>query len=387
MARRNLGIILNGATGGICSTQHLANVLGPIRAEGGLKIGNDVIVPKLLLLGRNEARLEEVARANGVDDWSTDLDAALGDEEYQIFFDAAATHLRLDLLKRALAAGKHIYTEKPVAPSVADGLALLKEAEASGLKHGAVEDKIYAPGYLKMASLVDDGFFGRIGGFRLEFGWWVFDGIEAPSQRPSWNYQKSGGGGLLSDMYPHWRYVLERMLGPIKHVVAATTTTLADRADEAGNAYTADVEDSAAVIVETEAGAIGTVVSSWTTRVRGEDLVRFQIDGTGGSAVAGMRRCYRQSANDTPLIKGFNLGTEDDAMTYHVDHTAAWHEVPAGAPYKNPYRYGWEQFLSHVVVDTPMVSDLRAGIRDVQMAEACQTSVITGAWVSMAPVT
>ncbi|MDA1000716.1 MAG: Gfo/Idh/MocA family oxidoreductase, partial [bacterium] len=378
MAKRELGIILNGATGGICSIQHLRNSLAPIRAEGGVAVGNDKIMPKLLLVGRNAERLAQVAAENGGLEWSTDLDAALKNPGYPVFFDAAVTHLRPDLLKRAIAAGKHIYTEKPVAPSVEDGLGLLRAVEAKGLKHGAVEDKLFLPGFRKLHQLVDSGFFGRIIGFHIEFGWWVFDGIKAKSQRPSWNYQKTRGGGLILDMYPHWRYVIEGILGPIKRVAAMSWTGQTERADEAGERFDVDVEDNTHTLLEMENGARGTILSSWSTRVRRDDLVTFQIDGIGGSAVSGLRRCWAQAASDTPTVRGFAMGRDADTMDVAVDYHEPWQEVPDVAPYKNPYRFGWEGFIRHVVADEPFRADLAAGIRDVQLAEACLRSSAEG---------
>jgi predicted dehydrogenase len=387
MPPRELGIILHGATGRIASTQHLANALAPIIAEGGLGVGGgETVMPKLLLAGRNEVKLADIARAHNLENWTTDLDVALADDAYPVFFEAAATHLRLPLLRRAIAAGKHIYSEKPVAPSVKDGLAILAAGRAKGLKMGTVEDKIYSPGYRKIAKLVEDGFFGRVVNFRLDFGWWVFDGLETQANRPSWNYQKSGGGGLFPDMFTHWRYVIESMVGPMARIVAAGWTAQPRRADEAGRAFDVDVEDSCSVIVELESGAFGTIMSSWAQRVIGDDLVSFQIDGTGGSAVAGMRRCRAQGAKDTPDIRGFNLGGDASTLNYNVDHAANWHEVPEAGPYVNLYREGWEQFIRHVVSDAPLISDYAAGIRDVQFAEACLQSSETATWVSMAPL-
>ena len=387
MTIRNIGIILNGATGGICSFQHLANSLAPIRAEGGLRIGNETVMPKLLLVGRDEKRLSEIARANGVDAWSTELDSALDDPDYPVFFDAAATHLRADILHRALAAGKHIYAEKPVAPSVEDGLALLREAESRDLKHGVVEDKLHLPGLQKLAKLVDSGFFGRIVGFKLEFGWWVFDGITAATQRPSWNYRRAAGGGLVSDMYPHWRYVIEGLLGPIGRVVCTTSIAQRQRADESGAGFEADVEDYAATLLQMESGVVGTILSSWATRVRREDLLTLQIDGTDGSAVAGLRRCHTQRLAETPSIKGFRMGKDADTMTVATDYYAGWQEVTDATPYKNPYRYGWEKFIAHVVADAPFHSRLPAGIRDVQLSEACLDSMASGKWIEMPSLT
>ncbi len=316
MATRELGIILHGATGGICSFQHLRNSLAPIIAEGGVTVGDDVVMPKLLLVARNAEKLQAVAAEHGGLDWSTDLDAALANPDYPVFFDAAATHLRLGLLNRAIAAGKHIYTEKPVAPSVTDGLALLRAAEAKGLKHGAVEDKLYLPGFRKLVKLAEEGFFGTVIGFKLDFGWWVFDGIERESQRPSWNYKKAGGGGLISDMHPHWRYVVEGILGPIGRVAAMSWTAQGERQAEDGSRFGVDVEDAVHTLLEMASGARGTITASWATRVKRDDLVTFQIDGTDGSAVAGLRRCYIQKAADTPMVRGFAMGR--DQVVVHI---------------------------------------------------------------------
>jgi predicted dehydrogenase len=377
MALRTIGIILNGATGRICSTQHVANALVPIRDEGGLPAGADRIVPRLMLVGRNAQKLAAIARSYGAD-WSTDLDAVLADPAYQVFFDAAATHQRERSLAAAIHAAKHIYSEKPVSLSTAKGLELLQQAGARGLRHGAVEDKLYLPGLQKLARLAASDFFGRVVGFRIEFGWWVFDGTEVPCQRPSWNYRKRDGGGLILDMYPHWRYVIENTLGPMRRVVAALATATPARIDERGARYAVDVEDSAATLVELESGAIGTILSSWATRVRRDDLLTFQIDGAEGSAIAGLHRCWTTTNAQTPRTAHFNIATD-----MAVDYRAHWQEVRDGGPYKNPYRIGWENFLRHVATGAPMTADFAAGLRDVQFAEACHRSVMEGRWVDI----
>ncbi len=375
MATRTIGIILHGATGRIGSTQHLQNALAPIRDEGGLRAENDRIVPRVMLVGRNPERLAALAQTHRTE-WTTDVEAALKDPDYTVLFDAAATHARVGVLERALAAGKHVYTEKPVAPSAAQGLALLREAQRRGLKHGAVEDKVYLPGLQKLAALRRENFFGRIVSFRLEFGYWIFDGIERASQRSSWNYRRAGGGGLVLDMYAHWRYVIEALVGRIRRVSAATWTAIPERVDERGHHYQVDVEDSALTLVEIEGGARGAILSSWATRVRRDDLFVLQVDGTKGSAVAGLHRCHTQNAAQTPLVPGFNV-TKDIGADYRAD----WQEVPAAGPYQNPYRAGWEKFLRHVACDEPLRASLAAGIRDVQFAETCCRSAAEGRWV------
>jgi predicted dehydrogenase len=256
----------------------------------------------------------------------------------------------------------------------------LRLIEARGVKHGAVEDKLGLPGLAKLAKLAESDFFGRVVGFHIEFGWWIFDGTEVPAQRPSWNYKRQTGGGLILDMYPHWRYVIENTLGPIRRLVTSLSTATPGRIDEQGTRYAVDVEDTAATLVELASGATGTVLSSWATRVRRDDLLTFQIDGTKGSAIAGLHRCYTTTNAQTPKTSHFSV-TNDLA----IDYRAHWTEVVDPGPFKNPYRIGWENFLRHVVAGAPMQADFAAGLRDVEFAEACYRSMKEEKWVSLAP--
>jgi predicted dehydrogenase len=377
MSQHTIGIIVHGATGRIASTQHLANALVPIINEGGVALGDDRVLPRLLLVGRDAGRVSAVARANHIRDWTTNIDAALASRDHAIFFDAAATGQRAATLERAIAAGKHVYCEKPLAPTLAQANALLHKARERGLKHGVVEDKIHLPGLRKLAALTRGGALGRVVGFRLEFGWWVFDGSERPSQRPSWNY-RAGGGGLVLDMYPHWRYVIEGIVGRILRVASSQWTALPLRIDESGAPYEVAVEDSAATLVEFEGGAFGTILSSWATRVRRDDLLTLQVDGAAGSAIAGLHRCHVQPAAATPTIAHFSV-MHDIAADYRSD----WTEAPALQSCCNPYRVGWEQFLRHVATDAPFACNFSAGARDVAFAEACHHSMRERTWIAM----
>src|SRR5258707_1210899 len=369
MASHTIGIIVNGATGRIASTQHLANALIPIIDEGGLALGDDRLVPHLLPAGRDAARLAAVARAHKLADWTTDFDAALADPAYAIFFDAAATQGRVAVVEKALAAGKHVYCEKPLSPTAAQGVALLREAQKRGVKHGVVEDKIHLPGLQKLAALMKGGELGRVAGFKLEFGWWVFDGSEQPCQRPSWNY-RAGGGGIILDMYPHWRYVIESIVGRIVRVASSAWIATPERVDERGERYG----------VEVEGGAFGTIVSSWATRVRRDDLLTLQVDGSKGSAVAGLHRLPVQSTAHTPAIAHFSVMRDIGA-----DYRSGWIEAPALAAHLNPYRVGWEAFLRHVAADAPLESNFAAGIRDVAFADACHRSMRERTWIAFPP--
>jgi predicted dehydrogenase len=377
METEKLGIIVNGATGGISSRQHLDRALVAIRREGGLEIGGRLYMPELLLVGRNPAKLEALANRLEVSDWTTDLNAALADSRFPIFFDGSFTEQRAGSLRAAIDAGKHIYAEKPVVTDLETGRALLDRARAAGIKHGVVQDKLFLPGLTKLRLARDMGAIGRVLNFRLEFGYWIFSGMEVPAQRSSWNYRKAEGGGLVLDMYPHWRYIIEGLLGPIKRVVSAAWTAIPERVDERGRRYDVDVEDSTATLVELESGAFGVITSSWATRVRRDDLVILQVDGTAGSAVAGLHRCKLQSMAQTPKTHW------DVNVDHGYNYDAQWVDAPELTPFRNSYRAGWEAFLRHVVADAPFASDLSGGIRDVELAEACYRSAAEGRWIAL----
>lgn len=377
MPAESLGIIVNGATSGIANRQHLAQALVPIIAEGGLPVGKRTVVPDLLLVGRSENRLKEVAERFGLEAWTTDLDGALADDRFPVFFDAGHTGERAARLRAALAAGKHVYTEKPFVSEIAEGQAIGRLAAERGRKLGVVEDKLFMPGPTKLRLVCESGQLGRIVNFRLDFGYWIFSHPDGPLQRPSWNYRRSEGGSMLLDMYPHWRYVVEGVVGPIRRVVTAAWTAIPERLDEAGKPYAVDTDDSAATLVELENGAFGTITSSWATRVRRDDLVVFQVDGTEGSAAAGIHRCYVQPLSATPRT------AFDPNHDHNRDYRAEWSAAPFDPPFANGYRMGWEAFIRHVVDDAPLTADVNAGLRDVALAKACQTSVDEDSWVPL----
>ena len=227
MAQQRLGIIMNGVTGRMGMNQHLIRSIVAIRNQGGVTLKNgDRVMPDPILIGRNAEKVQALANAHGIKRWSTDLDAALKNESDTLFFDAATTQMRASLLKKAMKAGKDIYCEKPVSDSLKDAMDLVKAAKKAGIKHGVVQDKLFLPGLLKLKLLIDSGFFGKILSVRGEFGYWVFEGDWQPAQRPSWNYRKKDGGGIILDMVCHWRYVLDNLFGNVQSVVCIGNTDI-----------------------------------------------------------------------------------------------------------------------------------------------------------------
>ncbi|MFG3556227.1 Gfo/Idh/MocA family protein [Micromonospora sp. NPDC047557] len=364
MTRRSIGIIVNGVTGRMGYRQHLVRSLLAIRESGGVPVADGTTIwPEPVLVGRNETKLRELAERHGLTDWTTDLTSALARDDVEIYFDAQVTQQREKAIRQAIEAGKHIYTEKPLAEDTASALDLARAADAAGVRTGVVQDKLFLPGLRKLKRLIDGGFFGRILSVRGEFGYWVFEGDWQPAQRPSWNYRAEDGGGITSDMFPHWHYVLEELFGRVNAVSCVTATHVPERVDEDGRTYAATADDAAYAIFELDGGIIAQINSSWGVRVYRDELVEFQVDGTEGSAVAGLRNCRVQHRAVTPKP----VWNPDLPVT--EDFRAQWTEVPDNEEFDNGFRVQWEAFLRHVVAGEPFQWDFLAGARGVQLAE------------------
>ncbi|HLG46829.1 MAG TPA: Gfo/Idh/MocA family oxidoreductase [Reyranella sp.] len=376
MANIHIGVIINGATGRMGTTQHMAHLLA-IANEGGLRLGNgDRLIPELTLVGRNADSIKALAAAHGVKRATTSLDEALAGPE-KIFMDCSATGGRPERVRKAIAAGKHIHIEKPTAPTVEEAMELARLAHKAGLKHGVIQDKLYLPGYAKLLFVKNAGFFGRILSVRIDAGSWIFDGTTQDCQRPSWNYRKKDGGGLALDMMAHWRYMIDRLVSPITAVSAMMETAIPERVDEQGNRYKVDAEDTVYAMLRTKDGAIGQITNSWATRPRRADTMMVHIDGTNGSASAGRFQCFTQAAVNTPeaFIKAARPGG--------VDLEAHWEEVPDTFDYKPPFRQLWENFLRHVGEDAPLVPTLVEGAKAVQLADLAYKSVAERRWIDV----
>jgi predicted dehydrogenase len=382
VARKSIGIIMNGVSGRMGYRQHLLRSVLAIRDEGGVLLSSgERVQVEPILVGRNEAKLAELAARHGIADHTTDLDAALADPRWEIYADFLVTTARSAAIRRAIAAGKAIYTEKPTAETLDEALELAALATAAGVKNGVVHDKLYLPGLRKLARLIDSGFFGRILSIRGEFGYWVFEGDWQPAQRPSWNYRAQDGGGIVVDMFPHWNYVLENLVGRVESVYARAVTHIPERVDEVDGPYRATADDAAYAVFELAGGVIAQLNSSWTVRVDRKELVEFQVDGTLGSAVAGLFGCRIQPRNATPKPVW-----NPDLAERH-DYATDWIEVPDNDEHANGFRAQWEQFLRHVIEDGPHDYDLLAGARGVRLAEAGLESSRTGRRVELPELT
>ena len=378
MKEQRIGIIMHGVTGRMGTNQHLIRSILAIRDQGGIALRDGSrLVPDPILVGRNAGKLESLATAHGVKRWTTDLAAALKNDNDTVFFDAASTDLRPQVVRQAIAAGKHIYCEKPIATNVADAMDMWRAAEKAGIKHGVVQDKLWLPGMLKLKMLRDTGFFGRILSVRGEFGYWVFEGDWQPAQRPSWNYRKEEGGGIILDMLCHWRYVLDNLFGEVKGVSCLGATHIPERWDEQDRRYEATADDAAYATFELEGGVIAHINSSWCVRVRRDDLFTLQVDGTHGSAVAGLRRCFTQQRVNTPKP----VWNPDIAQP--IDFFESWQEVPDNVPAENAFKVQWELFLRHVAGEADFRWGLREGVKGVQLAELGLKSWAERRWLSV----
>lgn len=360
----HIGIAMNGVTGRMGTNQHLLRSIVAIREEGGVALDDGrKIMPEPVLVGRNAEKLEKLAERAGLTRWTTNLDEALADEDCKIYFDAQATSLRKISCEKAIAAGKHIYCEKPTALTTEDAFDLYKSARDAGVKHGVVQDKLWLPGLLKVQSLIDSGFFGKILSVRGEFGYWVFEGDKVKAQRPSWNYRKEDGGGIMLDMLCHWRYVLDNLFGEVKALTCLGATHIDKRWDENDEAYECTADDAAYATFELADDVIAQFNSSWTVRVRRDDLLTMQIDGTEGSAVAGLRDCWTQSYSDTPKP------VWNPDVPQPISFFDSWEKMPDAEDYDNAFKAQWALYLKHVVADTPFRWGLLEGAKGVQLAE------------------
>ncbi|MEE4117585.1 MAG: Gfo/Idh/MocA family oxidoreductase [Paracoccaceae bacterium] len=378
MRQTRIGIIMHGVTGRMGMNQHLIRSVLAIRAQGGVKLSDgSFLVPDPILVGRNAEKVEALAKAHGVERWSADLEAALANPDDTLFFDAASTKLRPALLRKAIDAGKHVYCEKPVSEGLEEAVEIARYAREKGVKNGIVHDKLDLPGLVKLKRLRDSGFFGRILSVKGEFGYWVFEGDWMPAQRPSWNYRKDDGGGIMSDMLCHWRYVLDNVVAPVKSVSCLGAVHIPQRWDEAGRPYEADADDAAYATFLLEGDVVAHINSSWCTRVRRDDLVTFQVDGTHGSAVAGLHDCWSQHRVNTPKP----VWNPDVPQT--MDFMADWQEVPDNTVFDNGFKVQWEQFLRHVAEDAPWSYTLAEGAKGVQLAEAGYRSWRERRWIDL----
>ncbi len=378
MKLHKIGVIMNGVTGRMGTNQHLIRSLAAIISQGGVKVSdNEIIMPDLVLVGRNENKLKKLAERTQVERWTTNLDEVLKEDQYHIYFDAQTTGRRADAIKKAVAAGKHIYCEKPIATSTQVALELYQLCEKASLKHGVVQDKLWLPGMLKLKRLIENDFFGDILSVRGDFGYWVFEGHTVPAQRPSWNYRKEDDGGIIVDMLCHWRYLLDNIFGSVKGVFCLGATHIPERIDENGLPYTCTADDAAYSIFELEGGIIAQFNSSWTTRVRRDDLLTLHVDGTKGSSVVGLRECWTQEYGNTPKP------VWNPDIPNPIDFKEGWTKVQEKKGFENAFKIQWELFLKHVLLDTPFPWNLMEGAKGVQLAELGLESWKKKTWINI----
>jgi predicted dehydrogenase len=378
MTEHKIGVIMNGVTGRMGTNQHLMRSIAEIIKQGGVRLGpGETIMPDPVLIGRDENKLKRLCLMSGVKKMSTDLDQALADPNNVIYFDAQITGRRAEGIRKAVTSGKHIYCEKPIATDTKQAMELYRLCKEHNVKNGVVQDKLWLPGILKIKRLIQQGFFGKILSVRGEFGYWVFEGDSIPAQRPSWNYRKEDDGGIITDMLCHWRYLLDNVFGKVKAVSCLGATHITERIDEEGKSYKSTADDSAYATFELEGGIIAQFNSSWTVRVRRDDLLTLQVDGTKGSAVAGLRECYIQHYGNTPKP------VWNPDIPQQINFFEGWAKVPEQENYDNAFKVQWELFLKHVVKGDPFPWDMREGVKGVQLAEKGLESWSKRCWVNI----
>jgi len=373
---------MNGVTGRMGTNQHLGRSIAAIRSQGGLRLQDQtVIMPDPILVGRNEEKLQTLAKQWNVERWSTDLEGCLADKDNLIYFDAQLTQLRAASVHAAIRAGKHIYCEKPLASTLQECLELAREAERAGVRNGVVQDKLFLPGILKLRQVIATGLLGKILSIRGEFGYWVFEGPNPPAQRPSWNYRKEDGGGIILDMFPHWQYVLANLFGEIRAVSCTARTTIPMRVDERGSEYACTADDAAYATFEMEGGAVAHINSSWVTRVHRDELLELHVDGTEGSAIAGLRECKVQPRAVTPKA------VWNPDIPNPIDFLDGWQTIPTTVAEENAFKVQWERFLRHVFEGAPFPHTFLEAAKGVQLAEAGMRSWSERRWIDLPQLT
>lgn len=383
---RTLTIAMHGVTGRMGTNQHYIRSILAIMQQGGVRTAQgEMIGVKPILLGRDATKLKQLAETIASQEigqhveWSTDVNSVISDPSVDIVFDSSSTQLRAAMVRKAAEFGKAVYCEKPIAIDSAEALALADVCESAGIRNGVVQDKLWLPGIRKLRMLRDQGFFGDILSVRGEFGYWVFPGHDPaqPPQRPSWNYRKEDGGGMMIDMFCHWQYLIGDLFGPIERVLAHAAIDIPERIDESGNPYAGTADDSAYAIFVTKSGVTCQFNSSWATRVRRDDLLTVQVDGTQGSAVAGLRDCYVQDVQATPRP------TWNPDIEQPIDFYGGWQKLNDQENYDNAFKVQWELFLRHVVGDADFPWTLRSGAAGVELANAGERSWREQRWVSV----
>ena len=380
MAVRRLGIVMNGVTGRMGTNQHLVRSIVAIRAEGGVALANgDRVMPDPILVGRSEEKLAALAKAHGLSTAAPPISTRRWPTRTTPSSSTPPPRqMRPALLAKAIAAGKHIYCEKPVATNLEEALGIVRKAKAAGIKHGVVQDKLFLPGLRKLKLLIDSGFFGRILAVRGEFGYWVFEGDLQPAQRPSWNYRAEDGGGIILDMLCHWRYVLDNTFGNVKSVSCLGATHIPERIDEAGKRYKATADDAAYATFQLDGGIIAHINCSWATRVRRDDLLdlaRRRHARLGGRGPAGRRRA--SSAWRRPSRSGTPTSSRPSTSTQ------GWQPVPETQAFDNGFKLQWEAFIRHVAEGAPYNWDLMEGAKGVQLVECALRSWKERRWIDV----
>jgi predicted dehydrogenase len=278
-------------------------------------------------LGRARAKAEQ----HGVSRWcSTSELISASEVEVILNLTRPATHFEIAL--KALEAGKHIYNEKPLAITRADGQKLIEAARRKILRIGCAPDTFMGAGLQTGRKAIDAGAIGQPVG---AFGVMMYPGHESWHPDPEFFYQ--AGGGPLFDMGPYYLTALVSLLGPVRRVTSSAKTTKNERVVGSGpkkdQRFPVSVPTHVAAVLDFECGAVATLMMSFD--VWYHELPILEIYGTEGSmslpdpnqfgGAVRLRKARTENWAPVPSRHGYeensrSLGLADMALAVKTGH-------------------------------------------------------------------
>jgi len=332
---------------------------------------------------RREASAREALRI-GYQRWTTDPGEVIEAEDVDIVHICTPNHLHFDALRRAIAAGKHIYCDKPVTATLEEADALARLLPAYRQKGQVALQYRFFPATLKAKQLVQSGFLGPVTHFR---GLYLHSGSADPARAVNWKSTAAAGGGVIRDLGAHIVDLLWWLVGPFQAVTCVDRIWSAQRpdADHPGQMLTVDAEEGAAALARCADGAFGVIeVSKIATGA--EDELRFEIHGERGAV--------RFNLMDPNFLEVYDARRPDGDLggDRGWQRIACVQKYPRPAAFPGPkFTLGWIRghvhslyaFLRAIADDAEPSPSLTEGLHLQRVLEAIRESAASRTWVHL----